>query len=253
MANESLHENLKSMSLGDHLEELRWRMILALLGIGVGLIIAFWLGDWFLHLIVIPFENAMQKAGQEPRLQAIKVAEKFLVYLKACFILAIVITSPWVFYQIWAFISAGLYRREKKYIYAVVPASALLFVSGCFFFLFIVAPLALRYFVSFDTGIDFVNYQPSLTEYVNFILSLTLVFGLAFQMPIAIVFAERMGLITVRQLSSSRKYVILGAAFIAAVATPPDVISQIALAIPLYILYEGSILTCIFLNRRKKK
>jgi len=239
-------EELKSMSLGDHLEELRARLILAILGLLAGLILALFFGHSFLHLLMIPFEQAMVHADLEPNLQAIKVAEPFLVYLKASFVLAILITSPWIFYQLWTFISAGLYRHERRYVYAVVPVSAGLFIGGALFFLFIAAPLALNFFVQFNVGVDYIKYQPSLSDYVSFILLLSIVFGLGFQSPIAIVFAERMGLVDVSTLQRIRKYVLLAVFVIAAVATPPDVITQIALAVPLYILYEASILVCRF-------
>lgn len=239
------------MSLGDHLEELRARLILLVLGLAAGLILALFFGKFFLHLLMVPFEQAMLHAEQEPNLQAIKVAEPFLVYLKASLVLAIIVTSPWISYQVWAFISAGLYKHERRYVYAVAPISALLFIVGVFFFLFIVAPLALKFFVQFNVGVEYIKYQPSLSDYVSFILLLSVVFGLAFQSPIAIVFAERMGLVTVETLRRIRKYVLLAVFIIAALATPPDVITQVALAVPLYILYESSILVCHFWKRRK--
>lgn len=238
------------MSLGDHLEELRARLILAILGLLAGLVLALFFGRWFLHFLMLPFEQAMIDADLKPNLQAIKVAEPFLVYLKASLVLALLITSPWIFYQIWAFVAAGLYRHERRYVYAVVPISALLFVVGVLFFLFIVAPLALKFFVRFNVGVEYIKYQPSLSDYVSFILLLSIVFGLGFQSPIAIVFAERMGLVSVPTLQKSRKYVLLGIFVIAAVATPPDVISQIALAVPLYVLFEASIIVCRFWKKR---
>lgn len=247
------NEELKSMSLGDHLEELRARLILALLGIVVGLILSFFVGGYFLKLLLVPFQNAMLAAEYEPQMLAIKVAEKFIVYLKASLVLALLITSPWVFYQIWAFISAGLYKHERRYVRAVSPISAALFIAGTLFFLFIVAPLALQFFVRFSIGgVDWIEYKPQLSEYVNFILVLSLVFGLAFQSPIAIVFAERMGLVTIDMLAKNRKIIILALFIIAAVATPPDVISQILLAIPLYILYESSIVVCRIWRRKRE-
>lgn len=239
-------EDLKSMSLGDHLEELRGRLILALLGLVAGLVLSLFFGHWFLNLILHPFEQAMQRVDLKPSLQAIKVAEPFMVYLKASLVLGVLVTSPWISYQIWAFVSAGLYRRERRYVYAVAPLSALLFILGVLFFLLIVAPLALKFFVQFNVGVEYIKYQPSLSDYVSFILVLSLVFGLGFQSPIAIVFAERMGLVSVLTLRRVRKYVLLAIFVISAIATPPDVISQVALAIPLYVLYEGSILVCYF-------
>ncbi|MEJ5259555.1 MAG: twin-arginine translocase subunit TatC [Anaerohalosphaeraceae bacterium] len=244
-------EELKSMSLGDHLEELRARLILAILGLAVGLGIALFWGRDFLHLILFPFEQAMKQSNQEPLLQAIKVAEPFLIYLKASLVLGILLSSPWVFYQIWAFVSAGLYRRERRYVYVVAPISVLLFISGVLFFLLIVAPIALKFFVQFNAGVEYIRYQPSLSDYVSFVLMLSVIFGLTFQTPIFIVFAERMGLIRLESLRKIRRYVFLASFIIGAFATPPDVITQIALAVPLYLLYEASLLVCRFWRRKE--
>lgn len=247
-------EDLKSMSLGDHLEELRARLILALVGLVVGLVVALFFGNAFLDILLVPFKNAMTDAQVEFKLQALKVTETFTIFLKASFVLAVLLTCPWIIYQFWAFVSAGLYKKERRYVYAVAPFSAILFITGVLFFLFAVAPLALKFFLRFDIGQDnLVEYRPSITDYVNFILILSLIFGATFQSPIAIVFAERMGLVSVETLTKNRKYVLLAIVIIAAVVTPgPDVISQVLLGIPLYLLYEGSILVCRFWRNKRQ-
>lgn len=236
---------LKSMSLGDHLEELRSRLILALAGLLLASIIGFVAGKWFLQLIFVPYEVAIEKAGLEIQLLASKPAEKFMAYMKASLVLALLISSPWLFYQIWAFVAAGLYKHEKRFVKVVAPASSALFVIGVIFFILVVGPLMFKFFILFEPGLENVTYMPNLTDSLNLILLMGLIFGLAFQTPIAIVFAERMGLVTVENLISARKYAILAAVIIGAVATPGgDPISQFALAGPLYILYEASILVC---------
>ena len=116
----------------------------------------------------------------------------------------------------------------------------------------VIAPITMLFFIKFNTGIDFVEVNFTLQNYINFVLALTLIFGLAFQMPIAVVFAERMGLVSVETLGKVRRFVILGLAIVAMIVTPPDVISQIALALPLYVLFEGSLLLCRILRKRKK-
>ena len=250
MTKNRINENLKSMSLGDHLEELRARLILSLVGLVGAFIFSLLAGKWFLRLVLSPYEMAMKDMGVELKLLAIDVPEPFLVYLKASLVLAILISSPWLFYQIWAFVSAGLYTHERRFVKVIAPVSAVLFLVGVSFFLFVIAPWIFKFFVRFDPGIDYLNYQPSLTKSVNFILILALVFGLAFQSPIGIVFAERMGLVSVETLCRVRPFVFLGCFIVAAMATPPDVVSQISLAIPLYILYEGSIIVCKAWKRR---
>jgi sec-independent protein translocase protein TatC len=252
MTTKEYQENeLKSMSLGDHLEELRARLILALAGLVLASIIGFIAGRWFLHLILLPYELAMERANLELQLLAVKPAEKFLAYMKASLVLGVLISSPWLFYQVWAFVAAGLYKHERKFVKIVAPASSLLFIAGVLFFLLVIAPMVFKFFMLFDPGIQYVNYQPSLTESLNFVLLLALVFGLAFQTPIAIVFSERMGLVTVETLCRVRKYVLLAAFVVGAIATPPDVVSQIALAVPLYILYEASIVVCRFWKKKR--
>lgn len=236
--------HFKSMSLGDHLEELRTRIILALVGLALGVIISLAFGGYLINLLAVPYEAAMEKAGQEPMFQAIKPAEKFLVYLKTCFLFGLIASSPWVLYQFWAFVSAGLYKHEKKYIYTVVPFSVSLFLAGAIFFITVVAPLTMRFFINFSPGIPYVEDRWTFQSYVDLVLWLTLVFGAAFQMPIVIVGLEKLGIVTLDALKSSRKYVILGLVIVSAMATPPDVISQISLAVPLYALYEASIIFC---------
>ncbi len=245
-------EELKSMSLGDHLEELRARLILSLVGLAAASIIGLVFGKWFLQFILWPYKRAMTELNIEMKLLAIDVPEPFMVYLKASLVLGILICSPWLFYQIWAFISAGLYTHERRFVKMVAPASAFLFTTGVLFFLTVIAPFVFKFFVRFNPGIDYLNYQPSLTKSVNFILILSLVFGAAFQTPIAIVFAERMGLVSVETLCRVRKYVFLGCFVVGAIATPPDVVSQISLAVPLYFLYESSIIVCRIWRRKRQ-
>ena len=329
MQNNNDNNKLKNMSLGDHLEELRVRLILIVLGIIVGLIITLFFGKRLISFLEVPYYHAMQKfcienpdeelfidvpfseknlvniriSGQNAeslrslkpgdnflayvefyqddpnnpafaelkksssdgirisksdeqvdsvkRLQAIELSEGFLVYLKVCLVFGFILVCPWVFWHVWVFISAGLYRHEKKFVHVAAPISALLFITGSVFFMSVVAPLAMSFFIRFNQALR-IESNWTIQSYMSFVLTLTLVFGAAFQMPIGIVFAEMMGLISIETLAKNRKYVVLGLLFIAAVATPPDVISQVLLAMPLYILYESSIVVCRVLRKRKE-
>ena len=178
--------------------------------------------------------------------------EGFMVYIKTCLLFGLLITSPWVIWQIWAFVSAGLYHKEKKYVHVVSPISTVLFVTGALFFMLVVAPMVMSFLIGFDARMGVRSFW-SLQKYINMVFSLTIVFGAAFQMPIVIVFAERLGLVTVEALAKNRKFVMLGLVIVAAMATPPDVISQVSLAIPLYGLYEISIIVCRIWRARTKK
>lgn len=233
------------MSIGDHLEELRARIILALLGIAIGVTICIFFSQFFLALLARPYFQIQQQSGAPPILQAITLSEKFMVYMKTALLFGIVFSSPWVFYQLWKFISAGLYASEKKIVYTVVPICTILFIIGSLFFLFVIAPLVIKFFLGFDTGIKSIQMQVTLSSYTDFMFAMMLVFGLCFQLPIAIVAINRLGIISAPAFKKARKYVFLAVFIIAAVVTPsPDVISQIALALPMYILYELGILFC---------
>jgi sec-independent protein translocase protein TatC len=245
-------EKLKSMSLGDHLEELRARLILIILGVVVGLIACLFFGKFFIYLLAAPFGKATGSTDVIRQLQTIQPAEGFIVYIKVCLFFGVLVSSPWVFWQIWAFVSSGLYRHERKFVHAVAPISAALFITGSVFFLIIIAPLAMGFFIRFNERLA-LSSNWTFQSYMNMVLALTLVFGVAFQMPIAIVFAERMGLVSIKDLSRGRRFVILGLVIVAAMATPPDPVSQLALAVPLYALYESSILVCRFMGKRKSQ
>ncbi|MCX5632994.1 MAG: twin-arginine translocase subunit TatC [Phycisphaerae bacterium] len=242
---EEKEQKFVEMSFGDHLEELRARIILALLGIGVGLAICMFFSGYFLSLLAKPYLYASQQIGLEGNLLAITLSEKFLVYMKTALLFGIILSSPWVFYQLWKFISAGLYVRERKFVYIIMPVCAALFIIGALFFLFVIAPIMIRFFIGFDAGIKSIQTQVTLSSYINFMFSMMLVFGACFQMPVAIVAVNRIGIVSVENLKKARKYVLLAIFIIAAVATPSaDMISQIALAVPMYILYELGILFC---------
>jgi sec-independent protein translocase protein TatC len=238
-------QNFIEMSLGDHLEELRARVILALLGVGIGLTICMFFSGFFLSFLAKPYIYAAQQIGLEGNLLAITLSEKFIVYMKTALLFGLVLSSPWVFYQLWKFVSAGLYPNEKRFIYIISPLCAALFIVGALFFLLVVAPAMIRFFIGFDTGIKSIQTQVTLSSYIDFMFAMMLIFGVCFQMPIAIVAANRIGIVSLENFKQARKYVLLAIFIIAAIATPStDVISQIALAVPMYILYELGILFC---------
>ncbi len=273
MTTDEIKENLKSMSLGDHLEELRIRMILALAGLILGMVVCLFFGKHLIAFLERPYHQAIvtqsyvpdlneapetdiQNADDTTRppglvgLQTRRPAEGFLTYIKICLVFGLLLSSPWVFWQVWSFISAGLYGHEKKFVKAVVPISAALFVIGALFFLFEVAPLTMKFFIRFNEILSLSSFW-MFEDYINMILVLMLVFALAFQMPIAIVFAEKMGLVSIDKLITARRYVAVVLIILAAMATPPDVVSQIGLFIPMYILYESSIIACRMMRQKK--
>jgi sec-independent protein translocase protein TatC len=236
-----------TMSLGDHLEELRARLILALAGVAAGAVICLFFGPKIIAFIQKPYNELMP--GRP--LTTLAPADAFVGYMKVVLISGLIVSSPWVFYQLWMFVSAGLYPREKRYVRFAVPFSAALFIAGTLFFIYVIAPISLVFFLKFG---EFINVSPNWTfqKYVSFITILMLVFGLGFQTPIAIFFLSKTSLVSIAALRRSRKYVLLGVFVVAAVATPPDVISQITLAVPLYLLFELGILLSYVAQRKEK-
>ena len=237
-----------AMSLGDHLEELRARLILAITGLAVCTIITFCFGIQIIAFLEIPYRQAIPEVG----LQTLTPADGFMTYSTIALIAGVIISSPWIFYQLWMFVAAGLYPKEKRYVYAAVPFSAALFIAGTLFFIFVVSPIMLKFFVTFNK--DFLGITSNFTfqSYISFITTMSLIFGLSFQMPIVIFILNKAGLVSLELLRKSRKYVVLVIVIVAAVITPsPDAFSQILLSIPLYILFEVGILLSHFTRRKE--
>jgi len=235
------------MSLGDHLEELRIRLILAIVGLVTAAVFCLFFGSKIITFIERPYISAM---GTDARLQTLAPADGFVSYIKIALISGLILSSPWVFYQLWMFVAAGLYPKERRYVYLAAPFSASLFVAGALFFIFVVSPITLGFLVSFNKRFLDVNSNFTFQNYITFVTTLMLIFGLAFQTPIAIFFLNRTGLVSLDALGRSRKFVLLAIFIIAAMATPPDVISQVTLAIPLYMLFELGILLSYLANRK---
>lgn len=253
MGDKSNKANLSdtTMSLGDHLEELRGRLIYTLAGVVVCTIIGVCFGKYIINFIEEPYIRLM---GNNARLQTLAPADGFVSFVKIALITGLIFSSPWVFYHLWMFVAAGLYPHEKRYVYVAVPFSAALFILGAVFFILIVAPLTMKFLVTFNKEFLGVESRFTFQKYISFVTHLMLVFGLAFQTPTAIFFLNRTGLVSLKVLKRSRKFVILTIVIISAMVTPPDVVSQITLSVPLYLLFElGIILSSISNSRRNKK
>lgn len=167
------------------------------------------------------------------------VPEAFFTYLKAALLAGVFFSSPFILYQIWAFVSPGLYEREKKYVLPYIFVSSFFFIVGAAFCYFVVFPIIFRFFLSFAS--EFIRPLPAIREYLSFTIKLLLAFGLLFQWPPMILFLARMGVVSPKTLSQNRKYAILVIFVVAAVLTPPDLVSQLLLAGPLLLMYEISI------------
>jgi sec-independent protein translocase protein TatC len=239
-----------TMSLGDHLEELRLRIIYALVGFGLAVAVCMFFGQFLISFIEVPYIQAM---GESARLQSIDPAEGFISYMEIAMIAAVVISSPWIFYHLWKFVSVGLYPHEKKYVYIAVPLCSILFVAGAVLFVFVVAPATLRFFVYFNEKFLKVSSNFTFTNYISFMANMMLIFGLAFQTPIAIFVLVRTGLVEAETFKKYRIYVFLIVVVISSAVIPgSDPISLFAMAIPVYMLFELGLFMSWFSERRAK-
>ncbi len=232
-----------------HLIELRDRLIRALVAIGIAFgALALYPGPAGLYdLLAAPL---VAHLPQGATLIATNVISPILVPLKITLMAAFMLALPLVLYQIWAFVAPGLYSHEKRMVLPLVVSSTILFVAGVAFCYFAVIPGMAKFIQAFAPGS--ITAAPDIEQYFGFVLTLFFVFGIAFEVPIAVIVLARIGVVTIEQLQKARGYFIVGAFIVAAVVTPPDVISQLALAIPMCILYEIGILAARLMIRDAK-
>jgi len=231
------------MSLGEHLEELRHRLILALAGLGVTLVVGLMLGKSLVALVRLPYEVAM---GTDAGLAVLSVTAGLMVYLKVSLIAAVVLAAPWVFYQLWMFVAAGLYPPERRYVVLAVPMSAGLFICGALFFLLVVAVPVLKFFIFFSNWMH-LELVVTFANHVSMMVNMMVVFGIGFQTPLAVLLLAKMGVVTQSGLRRYRRHVIVAVLIVAMLTTPPDPFSQLSLAVPMWLLYElGVLLVRIF-------
>ena len=223
-------------SIVSHLEELRSRLVRASLAILVGFGLCYWQVQPIFHWLVKPLHDVMPDSP----LVMLKLTEAFMTYLKLAMWGGLLVASPVVLYQLWAFIAPGLYRHEKKLIAPLVIISTILFVLGAAFTYYLILPFAFKYLITeFTTG-D-VKATLSMSSYVSSTCLFMLTFGLIFQIPLVMMLLARMGFIKGSTLARNRKYVLLGSFIIGAILSPPDVFSQTMVSVPLFLLFEISI------------
>lgn len=221
----------------EHLVELRARLLRAVVGLLLVFVALLPFANRLYAWLAQPLLDKLPKGGQ---LIAIEVASPFFAPLKLAFFVALVAAMPWLLYQLWAFVAPGLYRREKKLALPLLATSLALFYAGCSFAYFIVLP-AVFTFLSKVTPSG-VAMMTDINAYLDFVLVIFLAFGASFELPVALVILVLLGWVTPAQLREWRGYAIVGIFVVAAVITPPDVVSQLLLAIPMVLLYEAGIL-----------
>lgn len=230
-----------------HLVELRTRLLRAVAVLGV------------LFLAMVPFANRIYAVFASPLLKhmpdggqmiAIEVISPFMVPIKLCFFLAVVLTAPWSLYQAWAFVAPGLYRHERRLAVPILVSAVGLFYLGCAFAFFVALPAVFQFMQAFAP--DGVAVMTDITQYLDFVLVMFLAFGVCFEVPVVVMILVLLGWVSIEQLREARGYVIVGAFVIAAIVTPPDVMSQLLLAVPMCLLYEVGILAARLLARQRK-
>ncbi len=229
-----------------HLEELRKRLITVFIAVGVGFVIAFGFKERLFKILVQPLIKVM-KDGET--LIYTGLPEAFFTYLKVAFLAGIIVASPLILYQFWMFVAPGLYRNERRLMMPIVLLSSFFFVGGALFGYFIVFPWGFKFFLGFAT--ETIRPLPSMKEYFGFSAKLLLAFGLVFELPLVLTFMAKLGLVSVDFLKKNRKYALLLFFAGAAILTPPDVITQVMMALPLMVLYEISIIGARIFGKKK--
>lgn len=240
-------EELAEGTLLSHLVELRSRLVKIVAAVLV------------IFAVLIPFNQRIYEVVSEPLFAASPgvqmiitgTAAPLLVPFKLTFIVSLFVAMPIVLYQVWAFVAPGLYKKEKHFAFPLLASSILLFYCGIAFAYYVVFPLIFGFFGSIE--IDGAPWVPDIASYLDFITSIVLAFGIAFEVPIATLLLVWAGLTTPEALGKARPYVFLGAFIVGMLLTPPDVISQTLLAIPVYLLYEGGIVMARLLGRKTGK
>jgi sec-independent protein translocase protein TatC len=260
----------KEMSFWEHLEELRWHLVRAVAVLLALAIAAFVMRSFIFDVIILAPKNpdfisyralcALGKwlstdalcIGAEPlEIINIQMSGQFLVHIYVSMMVALVVAFPYLLWEIWSFIRPALLPKEKKYSKGVVVYSTLLFIIGMIFSYYLIVPLTINFFSTYQVS-DSVNNSITLNSYISTVVSLSLATGLVFELPIVVFFLTKVGLLTPTFMKKSRKYVLVILLTIAAIITPPDIFSQILVTIPLMLLYELSIIISSRIVKKQK-
>ena len=240
-----------------HLTELRKRLIQSFVCLLVLFVICYIFSEEIYNFLVAPYAEAVKNSEIQRRLIFTALQETFLTYIKVSFFTAFFFTSPFILIQIWKFIAPGLYEHEKSAIMPYLVVTPILFLLGGMLVYYLIMPLAIKFFLSFEsTGITTslpIQLEAKVNEYLSLVMKLIFAFGLSFQLPVVLSLLARIGFIDAKFLKERRKYVVVIIFAAAALLTPPDPITQIGLAIPLLILYELSIFSVNLIEKRIKE
>ncbi|RJR35162.1 MAG: twin-arginine translocase subunit TatC [Desulfobacteraceae bacterium] len=229
-----------------HLGEFRKRLVACAIAVGVGFAICYAFSEDLFQILAMPLKKNL---AEGERLVFTNLPDMFFVYLKTAFVGGLLLSSPFIFYQIWMFIAPGLYKREKTLVLPFIFFSTLLFVGGGLFGYFVVFPFGFKFFLSFEN--EYLQALPSVKQYFSLSIKLLFAFGLIFELPVVLFFLARIGAVTPASLRKKRKYAVLLSFVVGAILTPPDVITQFMMAVPLVVLYEVGILAAMLAGKRR--
>ena len=231
-----------------HLEELRKRLVACFIAIGIGFVVSYGFKEKLFDILSHPLISVM---GADDKMIFTGLPEAFFTYLKVALLSGFMLAAPVILYQFWMFVAPGLYQKEKHLLVPIVLLSSVFFVGGALFGYFIVFPFGFKFFLGFAS--ETIKPLPSMREYLSFSSKLLLAFGLVFELPLIITFLAKLGLVSVDFLKKNRKYALILFFAGSAILTPPDVVTQIMMALPLMLLYEISILGARVFGKKKAK
>ena len=249
-------EKIKQSSFVEHFTELRSRLVKSIIYLFIFFVICYFFAENIYSFLVAPYAEAVKDDEINRRMIFTALHETFITYLKVAFFAAMFISSPIILIQIWKFVAPGLYNNEKKALLPYLIATPALFLLGGMLVYYLVMPLAIKFFLSFETSAQISNLpiqlEAKVNEYLSLIMRLIFAFGISFQLPVLLTLLARVGFVNSTYLKKRRKYVVVIVFALAAILTPPDPITQIGLGIPLLILYELSILAVKFIEKKKE-
>ena len=248
-------EKNNKTSFVSHLTELRSRLLKSIVYLFIFFVICYFFAGDIYNFLLAPYAEAVKDDSLNRRMIFTALHETFITYLKVAFFAAMFVTSPIILIQLWKFVAPGLYKNEKKALLPYLVATPTLFLLGGMLVYYLIMPLAIKFFLSFETSAQLGNLpiqlEAKVNEYLSLIMRLIFAFGISFQLPILLSLLARAGFVDSDYLKKRRKYVIVIIFAVAAILTPPDPITQIGLGIPLLILYELSILSVRFIEKKK--
>ena len=231
-----------------HLQELRSRLIKCFIAVGIGFVLSYGFKEKLFDILTAPLISVM---GTGDTLIYTNLPEAFFTFLKSAFLSGILLSSPIIIYQFWMFIAPGLYHKERRLLLPIIFLSSLFFIGGALFGYYIVFPWGFKFFLGFAS--ETIKPLPSMKEYLSFSSKMLIAFGLVFELPLILTFLAKLGIVSVAFLKKQRKYALLLFFTGAAILTPPDVVTQIMMALPLMVLYEISIIGAMIFGKKKKE